>query len=262
MSRLPSHDHLSLYGPALTRDGLIACLERIWQACGSSVKEISSPYGIAAADVPSFIAALERSGRPVDAAIGCALKGGGREVLVASSRRDIARSLDAGPQFQQTIISFSFTRDREIGPRLLAAAGEASGAWFGSYTPEPEDTLLMLKRGAFLKDVRWKEAGARYDGLRHSTQLSERSVINLEHWSQARLPFQFGWCNYWSAETCKLLGFPDVNRDAQLMARSSKLSNSAWIVQITESRFDLRLDEHISALIELERRFAICGKPI
>lgn len=242
MSQLPTHDHMDLYGPARNSAELVALLAAVWDACIPWVDVIASPYGESASDAQSFAAALEGAGRPVSTAIGCWFRGEGREVFFASSRGSNARSLDQGSDFQQTQLSITPGRDAQVGAHLLQSVGVASNAWFGWFTPEPEAVLLMLKHGGYTSDARWKHAGPRYERLRQSTVLTTLPVFNLEHWRRAHLPPRIGWCNYWSARTCELLGFPDPARDAELMLTSTKLANGAWLVRLTDTPLDLSVD--------------------
>lgn len=250
---------MDVYGPACDSHGLIALIGAIWNSCEPWVETIASPSGVRATDVNSFAMALEQAGRPIATAIGCKLIGGGREVLFGSSQRNIAHSLDHGPAFQQTIVSISGARDPELGAHLLQSIGLGSRAWFGTYTPEPDNVLLTLKAGGFLSDSRWKLAGVRYRPLQHSTDLRALSPIYLERWQHAHRPFRIGWCNYWSAETCADLGFPDPPRDAVLLRNSRQLDNGAWLVRLTSTRLDLGSDEHLAQVAWAYDRFPDIG---
>jgi len=234
-------------------------LESAWQACLPWREKIVSPYGIEASDIHGLASGLERSGHAVGTAVGYILRGQGIEVNLGSSRRDIARALDCGPAFQQTFIGVKGTRDPELGARLLRSLGVAAKAWFGWYTPEPGATLLMLKEGGFMNDPRWEGAGAKYRSLRERADLPPLPVLHLERWTVAHRPFHIGWCNDWSAATCARLGFPDSGRDTDLLARSTELDDSAWLVRLTDSPLDLSIEEHVERLVWARSRFPEIG---
>jgi uncharacterized protein DUF5953 len=261
MSQLPKYDRMVLYGPARDNDEMGALLEAVWDACKPWVEVIASSSGLSASDVRSFAAARTRAGKAMSTAIGCWFRGQGREVSFSSSRGRNARSLDLGPYVQQILLSIKPSGDAQVETHLLESLGIAFDSWFGWFSPEPEATLLMLKHGGFMDDARWKLAGPRYDRLRESTLVPALPGINLERWAHAYVPFQIGWCNYWSAQTCELLGFPDQSRDADLLATSTPLANGAWLVRLTDTPLDLRLDEHITKLGEAYRRFPEIGTP-
>lgn len=250
---------MDVFGPPCDTLDLVALLGAIWECCEPWVEAITSPQGVSATDVSSFVRALEQAGHPLSTAIGCTLRGKDRQVIIASSQRDIASALDRGPAFQQTFISISGPRDPEFGAHLLQGAGIGSRAWFGAYTPEPESVLLTLKLGGFLGDARWKLAGVRYQSLQHSSALRPLGAINLERWRHAHRPFRIGWCNYWGAETCAHLGFPDPACDAEILNYSKRLENGAWIVRLTSTPLDLGSESDLARIAGAYRRFADIG---
>jgi len=257
--QLPTHEHLNLYGPPLDSHTLCSVVDGLWRACSDWATSITSPYGVSEKDAPSFFEGLNASGHPLGSAIGCTIKGQGREILFASSRRDIASALDLGPHFQQSMVSLIAGFDAVQATDVLAKMGTSSDAWFGWYLPEPEATLLMLKYGAFASDTRWRAAGPAYSRLHHDTQLRSMSAINLERWAHAHVPFRLGWSNYWSAETAARLDFPEREKDANLLTRSKRFANGAWQMQLTREPLNLQRDEHFDEFVRACARFPEIG---
>lgn len=72
-------------------------------------------------------------------------------------------------------------------------------------------------------------------------------------------PFELGWLNYWSAETCHYIGFPDLDRDQDLLELSYQTPGGAWLVKICEEPLDLDRDDHLTLFAELYQRFPKLG---
>lgn len=72
-------------------------------------------------------------------------------------------------------------------------------------------------------------------------------------------PQELGWLNYWSAETCEYLGFPDPERDRDLLEHSYQTPGGAWLVKICPDPLDLDRPDHLALFAELYRRFPWLG---
>lgn len=74
------------------------------------------------------------------------------------------------------------------------------------------------------------------------------------------LPQRLGWLNCWSAEVAEHLGFPDPQKDADILPLCKQLSSGHWIVQLTEDPLDLRRPEHAEAIVRAYWRFDKIGR--
>jgi hypothetical protein len=73
-------------------------------------------------------------------------------------------------------------------------------------------------------------------------------------------PVFLEWLNYWPPATCRLLGFPDPARDADLLTRSRELPNGAWLVCLTDDPLDpAARPDHVRALHAGYARFPQIG---
>lgn len=72
-------------------------------------------------------------------------------------------------------------------------------------------------------------------------------------------PKQLGWINYWSAETCEYLGFPDLERDKDLLAHSYRTPAGAWLVKLCPEPLDLNHPDHLSIFADTYTRFPKLG---
>jgi hypothetical protein len=72
-------------------------------------------------------------------------------------------------------------------------------------------------------------------------------------------PWELGWLNYWSAETCEYLGFPDPERDRDLLEHSYQTPCGAWLVKICLEPLDLDRPDHLALFVELYQRFPKLG---
>ena len=71
------------------------------------------------------------------------------------------------------------------------------------------------------------------------------------------LPTELGWVNYWSPLTCKRLGFPDADRDTQLLSLSKKTPAGSWLVKLTPEPIDLTKSADVAALKSAYERFDV-----
>jgi len=73
------------------------------------------------------------------------------------------------------------------------------------------------------------------------------------------IPLHLGWVNYWSAAAARVIGFPDIARDADLLSRARRTSTGGWIVQLTDAPLDLDDPAHLDALKRAYERFPEIG---
>jgi len=74
------------------------------------------------------------------------------------------------------------------------------------------------------------------------------------------LPQRLGWLNYWSAEVAEHLGFPDPQKDADLLPLCRQLPSGHWVVQLTEDPLDLTRPDHVEAIVRAYWRFDKIGR--
>ncbi|HYO60103.1 DUF5953 family protein [Archangium sp.] len=73
------------------------------------------------------------------------------------------------------------------------------------------------------------------------------------------IPHCLGWLNYWSAATARALGFPDPERDAELLSRSRRTATGGWVVRLTEAPLELDNPAHLDTLKRSYERFPEIG---
>jgi hypothetical protein len=72
-------------------------------------------------------------------------------------------------------------------------------------------------------------------------------------------PTELGWINYWSAQTCEYLGFPDSQRDRDLLAHSYRTPGGAWLVKLCSESLHLNRPEHLGIFADTYARFPKLG---
>jgi hypothetical protein len=73
------------------------------------------------------------------------------------------------------------------------------------------------------------------------------------------IPHYLGWLNYWSAAAARAIGFPDPERDADLLSRSRRTATGGWVVRLTEAPLELDLPAHLDTLQRAYERFPAIG---
>lgn len=68
-----------------------------------------------------------------------------------------------------------------------------------------------------------------------------------------------GWLNYWSAQCCDYLGFPDPARDSELLSSSVRTPKGGWLVKLTADPLDIRCATHLQAMLQAYKRFQRVG---
>ncbi len=80
-----------------------------------------------------------------------------------------------------------------------------------------------------------------------------------EKLSAPEIPEYLEWLNYWSAAAAKVIGFPDTDRDAELLSRARRTATGGWVVRLTEASLDLDNPVHLDALARTYARFPVIG---
>jgi hypothetical protein len=73
------------------------------------------------------------------------------------------------------------------------------------------------------------------------------------------VPQYLGWLNHWSAAAARAIGFPDPERDADLLSRARRTASGGWLVQLTDEPLDLDQPAHLDALKRAYERFPEIG---
>ncbi|OJH39125.1 DUF5953 family protein [Cystobacter ferrugineus] len=88
-------------------------------------------------------------------------------------------------------------------------------------------------------------------------------VERPENTRRPEIPRHLGWLNYWSATAAHALGFPDPERDADLLSRAKRTATGGWMVRLTDTPLDLGNPTHIDALLRGYERFPqMGGRPV
>ncbi|SEM83065.1 hypothetical protein SAMN05444354_1243 [Stigmatella aurantiaca] len=96
----------------------------------------------------------------------------------------------------------------------------------------------------------------------HGPERSPRGLpmLNLpEKLLKPELPCFLGWLNYWSSAAARAIGFPDPDRDAELLNRARRTASGGWVVQLTEAPLDYDNPAHLDALKRAYERFPQIG---
>jgi hypothetical protein len=68
-----------------------------------------------------------------------------------------------------------------------------------------------------------------------------------------------GGTGAWSAAVARAIGFPDPERDAELLSRSRRTATGGWIVRLTQAPLELDDPAHLDALLWAYERFPAIG---
>jgi hypothetical protein len=80
-----------------------------------------------------------------------------------------------------------------------------------------------------------------------------------EELSSPEIPHRLGWLNYWSAAAAKCIGFPDPERDEDLLSRARRTATGGWVVQLTDAPLDFDNAAHLDAVLRAYERFPDIG---
>jgi len=131
--------------------------------------------------------------------------------------------------------------------RLIAYYGVATGR--PPFTSRPDDLRESETLKAALAQVKRQ--------LPHfGAPLTDLTYIRPDDPAQPR---ELGWINYWSARACEYVGFPDPERDRDLLAHSYRTPASAWLVKLCAEPLDLNRPEHLTILADTYARFPRLG---
>ncbi|RJS21900.1 hypothetical protein DRW03_16355 [Corallococcus sp. H22C18031201] len=73
------------------------------------------------------------------------------------------------------------------------------------------------------------------------------------------IPHFLGWLNYWSEATARAIGFPDLARDAELLARARRTASGGWVVRLTDTPLDMDNRAHQDTLKRTYERLPEIG---
>jgi hypothetical protein len=220
-------------------------------------------------------ASLTRSGRPF------ALTNGRSGGIKPGGDSADSAYVGAGGQFYErgeTVYRFNISfhaDDWSECERIFVSVGDAVEAYSAIVNPSEVSQRLRCFEGlvsghsAFLSRQESMRAGAEASmregeklraGLaaigRHLPLLDEHILVGRSHPAQ---PTELGWINYWSAQTCEYLGFPNPERDRDLLAHSYRTPGGAWLVKLCPDPLDLGRPEHLAVFADTYARFPKLG---
>lgn len=149
----------------------------------------------------------------------------------------------------------------------FAALGDLLAAYAGYTTPAPAANMLAAYSIATSprsppNQASWYQQAMPLLTLLNEHQIELPTLAILRSDGVRAVPWQpdeLGWINYWSAQTCEYLGFPQAGRDDDLLRWSSRTPAGAWIVKITAEPLDLSVVEHVRMLASVYARLPRLG---
>jgi hypothetical protein len=137
------------------------------------------------------------------------------------------------------------TNEIAVAGDVLEAVAEAARAFWGHATPsEAAGDIASQTRGP------------------HKTRVPPRGLPALkvpEEFPSPDIPHRLGWLNHWSAAAARAIGFPDPERDADLLSRARRTSSGGWLVRLTDEPLELDKPAHLDALKRTYERFPRIG---
>ena len=128
---------------------------------------------------------------------------------------------------------------------VLEAVAEAAHAFWGHATPfEAAGDIASQTKGP------------------HKSEAPPRGLppIKLpEEFPSPEIPQYLGWLNHWSAAAARAIGFPDPERDADLLSRARRTASGGWLVRLTDEPLELDKPAHLDALKRTYERFPQIG---
>ena len=129
---------------------------------------------------------------------------------------------------------------------VLEAVGASARAFWGRVLPEGVAVTVAQQ--------------FRHPGDKHHVPPKGLPSLKLPRDIPApEIPHYLGWLNYWSAATAQAIGFPDPDRDADLLSRSRRTATGGWVVMLTDEPLDLDDPAHLDALKRAYERFPEIG---
>ena len=128
---------------------------------------------------------------------------------------------------------------------VLEAVSEAAHAFWGEATPRNAAADILRQ----IQEPHTKEAPPR--GL--------PAIKAPEEIASPEIPQYLGWLNHWSAAAARAIGFPDPERDADLLSRARRTASGGWLVRLTDGPLELDKPAHLDALKRTYERFSRIG---
>lgn len=162
-------------------------------------------------------------------------------------------------------ISFQ-TATWEECERVFVAVGDAIGTYNGEFTPlETRGKFFRfdsVKSGYPVHSMSPEEVNET-EALQAALTAMGRQLPSIDRYDRERQhpaqPKELGWLNYWSAETCAYLGFPDTGRDQDLLAYSYQTPAGAWLVKLCPEPLDFDRPDHLMIFADMYERFPKLG---
>lgn len=153
---------------------------------------------------------------------------------------------------------------------LLAAIGDALDACTGQITPAPAAQAftahyLLGTLGADIENparANWEhETRVLRTCMKHrSTAVPRIQHVSVGGGRESPLqPAILGWINYWSAETCSYLGFPEAARDQDLLKHALQTPQGSWVVKLCNEPLDVSIEDHVEMVASVYGRFPRLG---
>lgn len=176
------------------------------------------------------------------------------------------------------ILNCSSSKRDEI-ESFFVAVGDAVNACNASYSPPSVLRKLhgynLLAHGVYknlvkpenladqMKNIQW-ESMLESKRLMEELNLLMRSLPILSNdpfrvRESSAHPLELGWLNYWSPESCEYIGFPDPERDRDLLAHSYQTPTGAWLVKLCPEPLDLDRPDHLALFADVYQRFPKIG---
>jgi hypothetical protein len=136
--------------------------------------------------------------------------------------------------------------DAGVASAVLAAIGDEARGFWGHATP-------FAAGAAIARQV---------DGRPHDPEPPPHGLPLVRHpreMPSPEIPYHLGWWNYWSAAAARAVGFPDPERDAELLARARSTSTGGWVLRLTDAPLDLDNPAHLDTLLRAYERFPEIG---
>lgn len=238
---------LITHGPALVRnDGrALAVVQGMEQALPGLRLEWSVSEGRQLAALPQRDEWLANAAKDGEIPLLC---NGDEDWPVLISGRQKPASLNPGGQ-PLSEVHAKLPADESglaAAANVLEAVAEGARAYWGHVSPEGYGSEVAQQ-------------------FRHSPHGPERSPRGLpmlklsRHLRSPEIPHHLGWLNYWSAAAAQVIGFPDPERDAELLARARCTTSGGWVVQLTDTPLDYDNPDHRAALLRAYERFPAIG---
>jgi hypothetical protein len=167
----------------------------------------------------------------------------------------IAFSAETWAESERVFVSVGDTVDAYSAHITPDAATRTLRAYYGvasgrlPYVDRPEDMSESANLSAALTRIDRQLP-------RIGIPLTDLTHMNSDHPAQ---PKELGWINYWAAPTCEYLGFPDPQRDRDLLAHSYRTPAGAWLVKLCPEPLDLNRPEHLAIFADTYARFPKLG---